>query len=49
MDTATVARFYNVDPDIVDYEWSYIDFLDRREYMFVHEEIKERFTPEGTD
>lgn len=49
METANMAKFWGVDPDVIDYEWSYIDYLDRREYMFIHDEIKDRNTPDGDD
>jgi hypothetical protein len=32
-DNFAVAKFYGVDVDLVEYNWSYIDFLDRLEYM----------------
>jgi len=37
------SKFYGVDPDVVDYEWSYLDWLDRVEYMYVQNEIDQRF------
>jgi len=34
-----VAKWWKVDPDIVE-NWSFIDFLNRQEFMFVQMEMR---------
>lgn len=40
METFQVARYYEVDPDEVEYEWTNADFLDRQEFMLVTNELE---------
>jgi hypothetical protein len=44
-----VAKFFQIDPDVVEYDWCYLDYLDRRDFVVyqgavdyaVHEAAKE--------
>jgi hypothetical protein len=38
-----VARYYNVDPGVVENEWTNIEFLDRAEYMSLQQEIDRQY------
>jgi hypothetical protein len=35
--------FYKTDPDIVEYQWTHRDFLDRQEYMYASNEYSARY------
>lgn len=47
MDNYQVARFFNIDPDIVEYEWTNIDFVDRKEFMLLQNYIDYKSTETG--
>lgn len=49
MERMNVARFWNESIDTVELEWTYIDYVDRREYMWVHSEITDRFDAQEDD
>ena len=33
MAVLNVAKFYQVDPDVVEFQWTYLDFRDRRDFF----------------
>jgi hypothetical protein len=35
--------FYQVDPEVVDYDWTNRDFLDRQEYMWARNEYQKQY------
>ena len=37
-----MARYYNTDPEVVEYVWTNADFLDRQEAMFIEQELERR-------
>lgn len=43
MEGLQIARFYNVDPDVVDYSWNRLDYLARREFMMVQNWIDGKY------
>jgi hypothetical protein len=42
MDSLAVARHFGIDPNIVEYEWTNVDYMDRVEYMMVELEMERK-------
>lgn len=42
-----VARFWKEHIDTVENDWNYVDYVDRRELMWVTDEISERLEEEN--
>jgi len=38
-----VAKYYGIDPSIVENEWTNIEFLDRQEFMQLQQEIDRQY------
>lgn len=39
-----MAKYYKVDPDIPSYEWDIADFMDREEYMNLHNDFESKYS-----
>lgn len=46
MERMAVAKFHNTPIQIVEDQWCYSDYLDRREYMDIHNAVMERLDSE---
>jgi hypothetical protein len=40
MAVLNVAKFYRVDPDVVEYQWFYLDFRNREEFFLYHNAVE---------